>query len=75
MLKMSEMTILTNCNSPPPAVPCNARPTMSITMFFARAQMTELAAKKVTAARRIGLRPQMSDNLAHRGAPAALARR
>lgn len=75
ILNISEMTIFTSCSNPPPAVPCKARPTININILLARAHITELAANHVTAARRMGFRPQMSDSLAQSGAPAALARR
>jgi hypothetical protein len=44
-------------------------------IVFAVAQMAELAKKMAKAARMMGLRPQISDNLAQMGPEAALARR
>lgn len=75
MLNKSEMVMLTSWIRPPPAAPCSARPTMSIVMLTDRAHMMELPQNSATAARRMGLRPQISDSLAHIGAAAALASR
>ena len=75
MLNRSEMVIVTICISPPPAVPWNARPMMSIFILMATAQMIELRKYDATATRRMIFRPQMSDSLAHIGAAAAFARR
>ena len=75
MLKISDMTIFTSCIRPPLATPCNALAAINISMLFDKAHMSEPPPKIATAMRRMGLRPQMSEILAHMGAPAALARR
>jgi len=48
---------------------------MSIFILTAKAHSMELQKNSATAARRIGLRPQISESLAHIGPAAALARR
>lgn len=75
MLYISEMQMLTSWINPPPAVPCKARPAMSIFMFTALAQMIELTKNHATAVRSSGFLPHMSDSFAHSGAAAALASR
>lgn len=74
-LNRSLMHICTRRIKPPPAIPWNALPTIKAIIVFAVAQTTELAKKIANAARTIGLRPQISENLAHIGPDEALARR
>ena len=59
MLKRSEMTMFTIMMSPPPATPCIALPTMSISMSTARAHIRLLIIKTATAASRIGFLPHL----------------
>lgn len=73
MLYKSEMVIITRGFSPPLAVPCSDRPTMSIFILVDRAQRIELAKKKATATRSISFLPQMSDNFAQIGAAEVFA--
>ena len=74
-LNKSLMQTCTNRINPPPAVPWNARPMINSCIVFAVAQTAELAKKMASAANMMGLRPQMSDNLAQMGPEAALASR
>ena len=48
---------------------------MSMFILLDAAQITELAANAMTDVNRMGLRPQISDNLTHIGPAAALASR
>ncbi len=75
MLNKSDMVMTTSCMRPPPAVPWSARPTTSIFISAARAQMMELLKNMETAVSSIGFRPQISESLAHIGPAAAFARR
>ena len=74
MLNRSLIVMLTSSIRPPEAVPWMARPTMSIPILVATPQMIELNEKTATAARRRGLRPQISDSLAQIGPAAAFAK-
>ena len=67
--------MVTSWRSPPPAVPCKARPTTKIFMLCASAQMIEEARNMATAIKSIIFRPHMSESLAHKGALAAFAKR
>ncbi len=73
MLYKSEMVMITRGISPPLAVPCRVRPTMSIFILVDRAHRIELAKKKATAVRSISFLPQMSDNFAQTGEAAVFA--
>jgi hypothetical protein len=61
--------------SPPPAAPWNARPMIKASIVFAVAHIAELAKNTASAATKMGLRPQISESLAHMGPDAALANR
>ena len=73
MLKRSETVIITKGINPPLAVPCKARPTMSILIVVERAHKTELAKNDATAKRSKSFLPQMSDNFTQIGVAAAFA--
>jgi hypothetical protein len=75
MLNRSEIVILTSWIRPPPAVPCRALPAINVCICWLKAQMMELPKKSAAAPKIIGLRPQISENLAQMGAADALASR
>lgn len=72
-LKRSEIVIVTNCIRPPPAVPCSARAAINIGILMLTAAIMLATVKIPSAAKRAGLRPQMSLHLAQMGPAAALA--
>ena len=63
----SLMQTLTSTIMPPVAAPWMARPAIIVATFFEAAHIAELAAKITMAVSSTGLRPQMSDALAHIG--------
>jgi len=75
MENKSEIVIMVNCISEPPAMPCRALPTISTVISGAFAHIIELTKNHATEIKRIGLRPQISESLAQIGAAAAFARR
>jgi hypothetical protein len=75
MLKRSETVIIYKGIKPPPATPCNVLPTINNLILPALAQKTEEAKNNASAARKIGLRPKISESLDQIGPEAALERR
>lgn len=75
MENKSEMVMFVSWIRAPPATPCRARPAIRVPISLAVAQMMELTKNQATAVSNTILRPHMSDNLAHIGEAAALARR
>jgi hypothetical protein len=71
----SLMHTLTRTMIPPAPAPCTARPAINMAIFLAAAQTAELMANTTIAARRVGLRPHMSDSLAQMGDETADVRR
>ena len=75
MLKRSETVIIYNGINPPPATPWNVLPIINTFILPALAQKTEEAKNNASAARKIGLRPKISESLDQIGPEAALDRR
>jgi hypothetical protein len=75
MLNKSEMVIMINGIKPPHATPWNVLPMIRTFILPALAQKTEEAKNNASAARKIGLRPNISESLAQIGPEAALERR
>ena len=75
MLNRSLIHMLTRIMSPPPPIPCIARAAISIWMETLTAASRLPMKKIMEAPRRMGLRPQISENLPHDGVEAALASR
>jgi hypothetical protein len=69
------MIVCTIGNSPPPPIPCKARPRMSTHMAGASPQATEPTTKMLMDSSRIVRRPWISESLPNSGVVAVAARR
>jgi hypothetical protein len=63
--KRSPIDMLTSVIRPPPPIPWTALAAMSIPTLYDRAATKVPAKKTILATKRIGLRPKISENLAH----------